>query len=87
MITREMLLPFVAYVLDDALGVHPARDMLPNATLVVWQLGVKPMAVAVQSYFPDTLIDADEAAEIVIDYLREIKVQSAYPNYVIEGVR
>jgi hypothetical protein len=71
--TREQALPYISYVLDDALSVHPLSEMLPNATLVGWQCGFEPLFVAVQSYLPDVKIEAGEAEEIASDYLDEIK--------------
>jgi hypothetical protein len=85
--TRTQALPYVAYVLDDALAVYPVTDMVCNATLVGWQCGFEPMFVAVQSYLPGVRIDADEAEEIAADYLREIKwfgVDARDADYVIE---
>jgi hypothetical protein len=87
-----MALPYVSYVLDDALSAdHAVADMLPNATLVGWQCGFEPLFVAVQSYLPDTRIDGDDAVEIAMDYLEEIgwfgEDGPRDCDYVILGVR
>lgn len=87
-ITREQAIPYVGYVLDDALSPHPLAEMLPNATLVGWQCGFEPMFVAVQSYLPDTLIDQSDAEEIATDYLVEIgwfSDKPTDPEYCILG--
>lgn len=71
--TRNQALPYVSYVLDDALSdAHTITDILPNARLVGWQCGFEPLFVAVQSYLPDVRLDDDEAEEIAADYLTEI---------------
>jgi hypothetical protein len=87
-----MALPYVSYVLDDALSAdHAVADMLPNATLVGWQCGFEPLFVAVQSYLPDTLIDGQDAEEIAAGYLNERGwFGEAGPHdcdYIILGVR
>lgn len=72
--TREQALPYVSYVLDDALSAdHTIADLKPDARLVGWQCGFEPLFVAVQSYIPGVVLDADEAEEIARDYLEEIK--------------
>lgn len=87
MITRENAVPYVSYVLDDALSEHPVSDLLPNAVLVGWQCGFEPLFVAVQSYLPNTKIDADEAVEIATDFLLERKWfadnMAMEPNHII----
>lgn len=72
MLTREQAIPYIAHVLDDALSARTLADLLPNARLVGWQCGFEPLFVAVQSYLPDTQVDADNAEEIATDYLAEI---------------
>lgn len=71
--TREQALPYVSYLVDDALGEHPLSDLLPNARLVGWQCGFEPLIVAVQSYLPDTRVDASDAEDIAADLLAEKK--------------
>lgn len=85
---REAALPYVSYVLDDALSARQLDAMLPNARLVGWQCEFEPLFVAVQSYLPDCAVSAEEATEIAIDYLREIgwfsDPDSAHePDYII----
>lgn len=85
--TRAQAIPYISYVLDDALSPdHSTADLLPNARLIGWQCGFEPMFVAVQSYLPDTTVDEDEAVEIAMDYLTEIKWfadEPTGPDYVI----
>ena len=84
--TRKQALPYIAYVLDDALNTHPVSEMLPNATLVGWQCGFEPMFVAVQSYLPDTTVDELDAVDIATDYLSEIgwfADEPTEPDYVL----
>lgn len=78
--TRDQAIPYVAYLLDDGLSVHPLTDMLPNARLVGWQCGFEPLFVAVQSYLPGIRLDDDEAEEIAADYLAEIKWFAGAPT-------
>lgn len=75
MMTKTEALPFVAYCLDDALGVRQIASMpkLSLVRLVGWQCGFEPLFVAVWSYLPNVRLDADEAEEIAADYLAEIK--------------
>lgn len=84
--TREQVLPYIAFVLDEALRTHPVSEMLPNATLVGWQCGFEPMFVAVQSYLPDTTVDELDAVDIATDYLSEIgwfADEPTEPDYVL----
>lgn len=94
--TREMAIPYISYVLNDALNDLPISALQNNATLVGWQCGFEPLFVAVQSYLPDTIVDADEAIEIATDWLEEIDWFSDVenedenyrdPDYVILGKR
>lgn len=77
------LLPYVAYVVDDAgAGRKPGDD--PHAIvreaggqfkyasrLIAYQCGFEPLVVAVHSYL-DVFIDDEEAEEMAGDYLEEI---------------
>lgn len=70
--TRTQALPYVAYVLDDALSAaHPISDMRADARLIGWQCGFEPLFVAVQSYIPGVVLTDEEAEEIATDYLTE----------------
>lgn len=74
--SRESLLPYVSYCLDDALSERNIKDMPANARLVAWQCGFEPMVVAVWSYLGDTQgnldqVDVAEAEEIATDFLQE----------------
>lgn len=70
--TREQALPYVSFVLDDALSQdHSPSEVHPTAVLVGWQCGFEPMFVAVQSYLPRVRLDAEEAIEIATDFLVE----------------
>lgn len=84
--TRKRALPYVGYVVNDALGEMKLADMLPNARLVGWQCGFEPMFVAVQSYLPGITLDGDEAEEIARDFLAERKWFAGEPveaDYII----
>jgi hypothetical protein len=85
-LTRKEALPYVGYILDDALQGHAGENILPNAVLVGWQAGFEPLFVAVQSYLPNTALGADEAIEIATDFLVERKWfadGAKDPDYVI----
>lgn len=70
--TRDMALPYVSYVLDDALSAdHGLHEIRSDARLVGWQCGFEPLFVAVQSYIDGVVLDDDEAEEIARDYLEE----------------
>lgn len=72
-LTRDMALPYVSYVLDDALSAdHTLADIRLDARLVGWQCGFEPLFVAVQSYISGVVLDESEAEEIAADYLDEI---------------
>ena len=89
--TREMALPYVAYVVDDALaarevGADAHAKVQPHSRLVGWQCGFEPLFVAVHSYLPDVTINDDEAIELATSWLEEIKWFSGAttePDYVI----
>lgn len=88
--TRAQAIPFVAYLLDDALSEHPLSDILPNAVLLGWRCGFEPLFVAVQSYLPDTEVDRDEATEVAVCFLIErgwFVGNPSSPDYVIGGAR
>jgi hypothetical protein len=85
-VTREEALPFVSYVLDDALSPHPVAELLPNAVLVGWLCGFDPVFVAVQSYLPNTTVDRTDAVDIAIDYLTELgwfAAEETAPDFII----
>ncbi len=69
--TRKQAIPYIAYVLDDALAERKIEDMPENARLIGWQCGFEPLFVAVFSYLDDCLPCPDEAAQIAIDFLAE----------------
>jgi len=85
--TRKQALKYVEYVLDDALSAdHTLADLRSDACLVGWQCGFEPLFVAVQSYIPGVVLDADEAEEIATDYLSEIgwfSDEPTEPDYVL----
>lgn len=85
--TREQALPYVSYVVDDALSDnHRLSDMRSDARLVGWQCGFEPLFVAVQSSIPDVRPGDDEAAEIATDYLAEhgwFADEPTEPDYII----
>lgn len=71
--TRADVLPYVSFVLDDALSAdHELADVVnnPRAVFVGWQCGFEPLFVAVFSYL-DVDLDDDEAEDIARDYLLE----------------
>jgi hypothetical protein len=71
--TRAMALPYVSFIVDDALSARMAdySDVLATDVLVGWQCGFEPLFVAVRSYLPDVTIDDDEAIDLAMDYLAE----------------
>ena len=92
---RSQALPYVSFVVDDALnGRELGADI--NATtredgfshrsvLVGWQCGFEPLFVAVHSYL-DARLDDDEAEELARDYLAERNWFSGEPtdaDYII----
>ena len=81
--TRDQALPYVAYVVDDALwagtleewkkppaGQEPNAVLLDKAVLVGWQCGFEPLYVAVVSYL-DVTISASEAEGLATEYMTE----------------
>jgi hypothetical protein len=89
---RTDALSYVTVILDDALNVRaafgPTKGTVSyDAVLVGWQCGFEPMFVVVQSYLPDVRLDADEAVEIAVDYLKEknwfVDPEKTDPDYVI----
>lgn len=93
--TRTDALPFVSFVVDDALHADhvittPTVD--PSAVLVGWQCGFEPLFVAVVGSTADTrgrrdTVDIDTAVDIATDYLLERKwfgsAGAREPDYVI----
>ena len=72
--TREQALPYVSFLVDDALAER-RREEMPTGKkvkLVGWQCGFEPLFVAVWSYLDVDLTD-DEAEEIAADLLEEKK--------------
>jgi hypothetical protein len=74
--TREQLLPYVSYLIDDslsALDISEVSEYNPDhCTLVGFQCGFEPMVVAVRSYLSEKRPDKNEAVELAVDYLEEI---------------
>jgi hypothetical protein len=68
--TKEQVMPYLAYAVDDALSERNIADMPANARFVGWQCGFEPLFVAVWSYL-DVRLDDDEAEEIAADFLNE----------------
>lgn len=71
--SRAQLLPYVAFGVDDAMAIieKPTAEQLARATLVGWQCGFEPMAVAVWSYLPNCTVDECDAEALAIDALIE----------------
>lgn len=88
--TRSQALPYVSFVVDDALAILPDDTDLSHAVLVGWQCGFEPLFVAVLGSTVDTngnrdVVDFDTAAEIAIDLLSERKWfsgEEAEPDYL-----
>lgn len=84
--TRTQAIPLIGHIIDDALSSdHTIADLDPQATLVGWQCGFEPMFVAVQSYLGGA-VDASDAEEIAMDYLKEIgwfADEPTEPDYII----
>ena len=74
MIKFNDALPYVAYVIDDALNVKEyTGQYIPEwSVLIGWQCGFEPLFIAVYSYL-DIELDDQEAEELATDYLEEIK--------------
>lgn len=80
--TRTQAIPYVSFVVDDALNgrelnadihaiVRTKGDQFEHSSrLVGWQCGFEPLFVAVHSYL-DVHIDDDDAEELAKDYLEE----------------
>lgn len=66
----------ISYIVDDALGQRDHEQDLPHDTRLV-KCHVPnspfPVWVAVFSYLPDTRLDAEEATELALDLLLELK--------------
>ena len=86
--------PYISVVLDDTLsarrlGADPHARVYPDTWLIGWQCGFEPMFVAVHSYLPGAMLDADEAVDLVCEYLEEVKwfnSKRREPDYVIEPI-
>lgn len=73
-LTKNDLLPYVAFCVDDALSRRPVSDLpadLSRVRFVAWQCGFEPLVVAVWSYLPGCTVDDDEAEELAADLLLE----------------
>ena len=80
-ITKESMLPFVGYGVDDACSactgadarraIQFRKDGLACVRMVGFRAGFEPMVVAVWSYLPSVRLDDDEATELAVDLLRE----------------
>jgi hypothetical protein len=68
--TREDVLPYVSFAVDDSLNPRELSEIPADARLVGWQCGFEPLFVAVWSYLGVTLTD-EEAEEIAMDLLTE----------------
>lgn len=71
--TRNELLPYVSFCLDDSLNVRTGESIPEDARLVVYQCGFEPLVVAVWSYLPGCTVDDVDAEDIARDYLLERK--------------
>jgi len=69
---REEAIQYVGHHVDDALSPDP-KPITEHTRLVGWQCGFEPMFVAVHSYLPECKCDDDEAEELALDLLAEIK--------------
>jgi hypothetical protein len=93
MLNAHHLLEYVAWVVDDAgCGRHPGADehakVTKYSTLVGWQCGFEPLVVAVNSYLPGVMIEADEAVDLATDLLDEKRWFSdgpVVPDFVFEA--
>ena len=84
MMTRELAIPYVSYVVDDAGSGRSLGDDLHaivreagkdgsfkySSVLVGWQCGFEPLFVAVHSYL-DVHIDDADAEDMAAEYLEE----------------
>ncbi len=94
--TRETAIPYVSFVVDDALNgrelgadihaiVRERGQFAYASRLVGWQCGFEPLFVAVHSYL-DVAISDDEATELATDYLIErgwFAGEPTEPDYII----
>ena len=78
---RDDLIPYVAWIVDDAQGViQPNDDALPphirevqeNDTLVVYQCGFEPLVIAARDTVTGNRVPADDAEEMAAEWLIEI---------------
>ena len=69
---RENALQYVGHHVDDAFSPDP-KPITKHTRLVGWQCGFEPMFVAVHSYLPGCACEFDEAEELALDLLAEIK--------------
>lgn len=90
--TAQQAIPYIAYVLDDALSPdHDRAALHVGAVLVGWQCGFEPLFVLVISSLMNTQgvrdsVDVDSAEEIATDYLLErqwFTDHETAPDYVI----
>ena len=80
MISREDAMHYVSVGVDDGLSVRSLDEMPADARLVGWQCGFEPMFVAVWSYLPGLVLTDEEAADIAVEYLCEMKWFSGEPT-------
>jgi hypothetical protein len=77
---------FVAFIGDDAMSFESGHVAPPLSTLVVWSdrgPGGRPLAVAIHSYLPNTLLEDDEAMELAMEGVREKIGVCWAPDYVL----
>lgn len=79
---REQAMSYVGHCVDDTLCPRKIEEAPADARLVRlvgWQCGFEPLFIAVWSYL-GVRLDDEEAEEIAIDYLVEMK-WFANPDY------
>lgn len=83
---REDAIPYLREdAVDDALSPRKASDRPADARLIGWQCGHEPMFIAVWSHL-NLRLDDEEAIDLAIDYLRELKWfagEPTQPDYVL----
>jgi hypothetical protein len=89
-LTKSIAMQHISYIADDGMSFRrPAGlpcDVIPdNAVLVGWEIGGRPVFVAVKSYLPGVRLGYDEALELATDGMVESgALRSArLPDYVI----
>lgn len=94
---RSQALPYVSYVVDDALNGRTlgndqhavirevGGEFRYPSVLIGWQCGFEPLFVVVHSYL-DVRLDEDYCVELATDYLSEIgwfSGEPTEPDYII----